>query len=332
MKRFIPVYLCFALLFFRGGAQDIHFSEFYNTPLQLNPSYTGFFNGDYRLTAIYRDQWSSIGVPFSTVEASADLRFLTGPDWSKKNILGFGITAFSDRAGDSQFSTNEVTLSSGFSLATGLDRNNYLSGGLSAGIGDASIDYSNLVFDQAWYQPNTPTTVTVADNSYDYLDFSGGVSWHLIPNKFTNFNIGAAVYHINQPEQSFFGDATSILYRKYVLDASAQFSVSNSLDLYPKAMYETQGPYSEFDLGGLVRCNLSPGYIKNQGIYFGVFYRVGDAIIATTRIDLNAVSFAFSYDITVSQLAVPNGEQGGPELSIIFIGLNTPKKVYCPRF
>jgi type IX secretion system PorP/SprF family membrane protein len=332
MKRFIPVYLFFALLSFGGAAQDIHFSEFYNTPLLLNPSYTGFFNGDYRLTAIYRDQWTSLGTPFSTVEASADFRWLMGPDWCKKNIFGLGIDAFSDKAGDSQFSTNEVTVSSAFSLATGVDKTNYLSGGISAGVGDASIDYSNLVFDQQWYQPNMPTTITVADNSYDYLDFSGGASWHFIPNKFTNFNIGAAVYHINQPEQSFFGEGTSVLYRKYVMDASAQFSISNSMDLYPKAMFESQGPYNEFDLGGLVRCNLSPGYVKNDGIYFGAFYRFGDAIIFTTRIDLNAVSFAFSYDVTVSQLAVASGEQGGPELSIIFIGINTPKKVYCPRF
>ncbi len=97
-------------------------------------------------------------------------------------------------------------------------------------------------------------------------------------------------------------------------------------------MFETQGPYNELDLGGLVRCNLSQGYIKNQGVYFGAFYRWGDAIILTTRIDLNKVSFAFSYDVNISQLAVASGEQGGPELSIIYIGFNTQKKVYCPRF
>jgi type IX secretion system PorP/SprF family membrane protein len=334
MKRFRLSYLFIVFLSFSATAQDIHFSEFYNTPLLLNPSYTGFFNGDYRFTAIYRDQWSSITVPYSTIEGSADLRILTGSGSYKKNILGLGINVFSDKAGDSQFSTNEVTLSSAFSVATGMDRTNYLSGGLSAGIGDASIDYSNLVFDQQYFEPNTPTAENVALNSYDYLDLSGGVSWHLIPNKFTNFNIGAAVFHINQPNESFFGDGSSILFRKYVVDASAQFSISNNLDLYPKTMFEMQGPYNELDLGGLLRCNLSPGYIKNEGIYFGAFYRYGDAIIVTTRLDMNAISFAFSYDITVSHLVIDGEAQGGPEISIIYIGkfINSQHTVYCPRF
>jgi type IX secretion system PorP/SprF family membrane protein len=334
MKKFIPAYLVIALLSFRVAAQDIHFSEFYNAPLQLNPAYTGFFDGDYRFTAIYRNQWDAITTPYSTLEGSADFRILTGADEDNKNILGFGIDASSDKAGDSQFSTNEITLSSAFSLATGYNKTNYLSGGFSAGIGDASIDYSNLVFDQQYFEPNMPTTETLGDNSYKYIDLSGGMAWHYIPNKFTNFNIGAAVFHINQPQEAFFGnDATSILYRKYVIDASAQFSLTNTMDLYPKGMFDLQGPYSELDLGSLLRFNLSPGYIKNEGFYLGAFYRYGDAIILTTRLDINEFSFAFSYDITVSHLAIDGEGQGGPELSLIYIGKTSNKHtVYCPRF
>ena len=332
MKKFIPAYLFFALLCCSAMAQDIHFSEFYNAPLQLNPSYTGFFNGDYRLTAIYRNQWSSVTVPYSTLEGSADFRMLTGNEG--KNIFGLGIDAFSDKAGDSQFSTNEVTFSSAFSLATGDDKTNYISGGVSAGVGDASIDNSNLVFDQQWFQPNTTSAENINSNSYVFLDMSGGVSWHYIPNKFTNFNIGGAVYHINQPMESFLDESTSQLFRKYLVDASAQFSVSNTCDLYPKALFELQGPYKELDFGGLLRFNLSPGYIKNQGVYVGAFYRWGDAMVITSRIDMNAISFALSYDITVSHLLKDSRAQGGPEISIIYIGkfIGTQHPSVCPRF
>jgi len=332
MKKFIPVLLFFTLLTFVVEAQDIHFSEFYNTPLQLNPSYTGFFNGDYRLTAIYRNQWSTITTPYSTVEGSADFRILTGRDG--RNILGFGLVAFSDKAGDSQFSTNEVTASSAFSLATGPDKTNYISGGLSAGFGDASIDLANLTFDQQWFHPDQSVSENFASNSYNYLDFSGGLSWHYIPNKFTNFNIGAAVFHANQPIESFMDESASTLFRKYVVDASAQFSISDNLDLYPKAMFDLQGPYSELDFGGLVRCNLSPGYLKNEGIYFGAFYRWNDGFIVTSRLDLNAISFALSYDITTSKLLTASSAQGGPELSIIYVAKykSSDKTYFCPRF
>jgi len=332
MRKIISVHTILLLLAFSTDAQDVHFSEFYNSPLLLNPSYTGFFNGDYRLTAMYRNQWSSITTPYSTIEGSADFRLLEGN--TKSNILGLGIDAFSDKAGDSQFSTNEVSLSCGFSMATTPDKKNYLSGGVSAAFGDASINYANLIFDQQWFHPGLPTAENVTLNSYNYADISGGVSWHYIPNRFTNFNIGAAVFHINQPIQSFIGESNSILYRKYVVDASAQFSISGDFDLYPKAMYDIQGPYRELDFGGLVRYNLSTGYKKNDGVYFGLFYRWGDALIATARVDVNALSFAFSYDINTSSLYIDSRAEGGPELSIIYVGKFTKTKstVYCPRF
>ena len=50
--------LTFALLFFISlNAQDIHFSQFYASPLTLNPAMTGFVNGDCRAGVIYRNQW-----------------------------------------------------------------------------------------------------------------------------------------------------------------------------------------------------------------------------------------------------------------------------------
>ena len=332
MKHFISALIVLIFLSYKLTAQDVHFSEFYNAPLQLNPSYTGFFNGDYRLTAIYRNQWSSITVPYTTIEGSVDFRILEGV--GDKNILGLGLEAFSDKAGDSQFSTNTVALSSAYSLAIGDNKKNYVSGGISAEFGDASIDYSNLVFDEQWFHPNLPTTENVSLNSYSYVDVSGGISWHYIPNKLTNFNIGFAAFHLNQPIVSFLGENSMVLYRKYIIDASSQLSLNEKLDLYPKAMLDFQGPYTELDAGGLIRCDISSGYKRNYGIYFGLFYRKGDAIIITSRVDVNELSFALSYDITTSALYHDSRAQGGPELSIIYVAkfMHSKHTVYCPRF
>ena len=47
-------------------SQDIHFSQFNLSPLNLNPSLTGSYNGDYRFTGSHRNQWSSVTTPYAT--------------------------------------------------------------------------------------------------------------------------------------------------------------------------------------------------------------------------------------------------------------------------
>jgi len=51
------------------SAQDLHFSQFFNSPLTTNPANTGFIpDADYRIGASYRDQYSSImTVPYKTI-------------------------------------------------------------------------------------------------------------------------------------------------------------------------------------------------------------------------------------------------------------------------
>src|SRR5215218_715262 len=54
-------------------AQDLHFSQFMNNPLLTNPANTGFNpDFDYRLGASYRNQWSSLPVPYKTMSIWGD--------------------------------------------------------------------------------------------------------------------------------------------------------------------------------------------------------------------------------------------------------------------
>ena len=50
----LPAFVLFVLAL---SAQDIHFSQFGNSPINLNPGLTGAFGGDMRFVANYRNQW-----------------------------------------------------------------------------------------------------------------------------------------------------------------------------------------------------------------------------------------------------------------------------------
>src|ERR1041385_2662566 len=60
MKR---VYISFFIFIFSANnffAQDIHFSQFNENPMHINPAYTGMFDGLFRVTMNYRSQWASM--------------------------------------------------------------------------------------------------------------------------------------------------------------------------------------------------------------------------------------------------------------------------------
>jgi type IX secretion system PorP/SprF family membrane protein len=90
-------------------AQDIHFSQFTSAPLILNPAFTGVNGCDYRFAANYRTQWTGIA-PFRTIAASYDMAIAKKKTRSKGNFGGVGVSFFSDKAGDSELSTNQVNL------------------------------------------------------------------------------------------------------------------------------------------------------------------------------------------------------------------------------
>jgi hypothetical protein len=74
---------------------DPHFSQYYVYPSWLNPALTGAIDGDYRVSAIYRNQWGNIANGFSTIGLSGD--FVTN-----KN-LNFGGSVLQQTAGNGGF-------------------------------------------------------------------------------------------------------------------------------------------------------------------------------------------------------------------------------------
>src|ERR1043165_9885803 len=90
-------------------AQDVHFSQFNETPQLLNPAATGVYRGYIRAMVNYKNQWAAMGNAFNTVAASADMPLFDKNE--KKAHLGAVINFFSDKAGDSQFGITQANVS-----------------------------------------------------------------------------------------------------------------------------------------------------------------------------------------------------------------------------
>ena len=132
MRRGLYIAICFGLLISgveTKAQQDIHFSQFVSSPLNINPALAGIFDGDLRIANNYRNQWSSVSSPYKTISAGID-GVLSRPK-GEKGILGGGLNFYNDIAGDSEMTTTNVGLTVAYHLP--LTDYQYLSFGLQGG-------------------------------------------------------------------------------------------------------------------------------------------------------------------------------------------------------
>lgn len=101
LNKYIIILTCF-FSSINSFAQDPHFTQFYATPLFLNPAFTGL-TYEHRFTANYRNQWPGIKTAFTTYMASYDYNI------SNLNS-GIGGYLLQDRAGTSNLVTTQGAL------------------------------------------------------------------------------------------------------------------------------------------------------------------------------------------------------------------------------
>ena len=99
MNYFKNIGLFFVLFFIATvtGAQDPEFTQFYASPLHLNPALAGTGRCS-RITTSYRNQWPSIQNAYVTYQTSYD-QFMPGMNG------GVGIAFIGDRAADGIYNT-----------------------------------------------------------------------------------------------------------------------------------------------------------------------------------------------------------------------------------
>jgi len=176
IKLFHTVFLLFTLILLfqhKLKAQDVHFSQFSETPLLINPAQTAL-NNNIRIIMNYRNQWRSVATPFVTSAVSGE--FAIHHKRNNDNYLGIGVQALSDKGGDTKIGTNLVQLS--LSGIIKVADNNRLSLGLIGGIGQRTINTANLQWGSQYdmgnysYNSNINAGESLITNSFAYPDLA----------------------------------------------------------------------------------------------------------------------------------------------------------------
>ncbi len=333
--------LLFSLLSLQSAfSQNLHFSQFYNSPSLTNPANTGFIpDGDFRIGMNYRNQWSSVmALPYKTMSVFGDVqvmknRYETG--W-----LGLGGMILKDVAGAGNLSSTKAYGSIAYHQM--LEAGSLISLGFNVGLANKNINVSGLKFpdqfDGKFFDNKIPTSIVLAKNNITYFDMQVGMNYAYFPVSTVYLNAGFSAHHINKPRESFFNPSPLIdntIPIRYTGFLNGSFKMNDSWIVNPNAYFSLQANSYEIVGGMNAHYNLT-GDGENI-LIGGIYYRHKDAIIPTVGFGHKDIVFTFTYDATISTLKNYNNTRGAFEISIIKQGIIQPfsgnlKQTICPSF
>ena len=299
-------------------AQDLHLSQFYETPLLRNPALAGIFTGDVRVNAVYRDQWNSVTSGYRTGSLSGEYKVPVGRG---DDYVTWGMQLFYDRAGTVSFTQTKILPALNYHKSISSEKNTYLSLGFMGGWVQHSIDLSKVTTNSQYDGMGIGENIT--DPTYSYLDGSVGMSlnsaWNENPDN--NYYIGAAYHHFNRPRNSFYRDKNIELNPKWVFSAGLKLAGNEYSFVSIEADHSRQGSFKETVFGAMYGLKIGaypdePDYIFN----IGTFIRWNDALIPVIKLDYHPFSVTFSYDANISKLKPSSHDRGGFEIGISWIG------------
>lgn len=324
-------------------AQDVHLSQFFNTPLLRNPALAGIFNGDLRLQTVYRNQWQSVGFPYQTNALSGEYKFNVG---SGDDFMTLGTSIFYDQAGIMKLKTLQVMPAINFHKSLSGTKSSYLSGGFMAGFVNRQFDGKNLTFDNQYSGGRFNPTASSGENfnsiNRGFFDVALGLSYNSQLGENGSYYAGVSLWHFNKPSTSFLSDKVA-LNTKQQFNAGVKTWLNDDLEMTIEANYLKQGPYNE-TIGGVMfryvmddMLNQQESAISNFSLGAGAYMRLNDAVIPYLQIRYNNFDVGLSYDINTSALKAASQGRGGFELSLSYRAFtknqnSSMQSVRCPRF
>lgn len=309
---------------------DPHFSQYYVYPSWLNPALTGVFDGDYRVSGIYRNQWSGISQPFSTPGVSFDMN-------TNKNI-SFGGSVMNLRAGNAGYNYLTAYGSASYSgIRFGTNNTQRVIFGMQAGIMNRRFDPSKFTTGSQWDpifgQTQNPTGEMFTRTSSTMFDMGAGALYiDGKPGKKANFYGGVAVSHLTQPEDDFIKDAEAKVPMRVTLHGGLRYVVNENWSITPNFLFLSQGQAKETMLGAYAQVRATP----NADFLFGANYRFKDAFAPYVGFYHKNFVLGASYDFNTSDLGrMANGGANSFELSLTWIGRKAfraeEEQFVCPR-
>lgn len=317
-------------------AQDIHFSQFNASLLNLSPGYTGMFDGDYRLGAAYRSQWQSVPVSYSTFSMAGEKRFK--PIKLEKDMIGVGLVFNNDQAGDASYRSSQLYLSGSYIILAKPDSSLLVSFGANVGWYSVGFNYGAMTFDTQYdglaYNGNLSSGENFNRTKRNFVDFSFGSVVQYIYKAKHRFSYGLGVHHLSSPVITYQGNDLSRLDYKFTNCLSYNTPINERVDVLAEALITLQGKNTELIPHASLKYFTNRN--ENQAIQAGLCYRAKDAVVVRLGYQYRTLQSGISYDINISKFNAATNLRGGFEIFVNYVIKVKPafiaRKRYCPVF
>jgi type IX secretion system PorP/SprF family membrane protein len=308
---------------------DPHFSQYYVYPAWLNPAMTGVFDGDFRVSGIYRNQWGNITSPFSTMGAAVD--------FTTNSNMNVGFSALRQSAGDGGYKYTTAYASMSYTgVRFGANGNHRIAMGLQMGLIDRRFDRNKLTFGDQWNPisgySGTPSADLITKTSSLSFDAGVGILYYdAQPGKKANVFGGMSAAHLTRPLDKFSVGEDERLPLRYTFHAGVRIALSESFSLTPNALYLRQGTASEKMIGAYMQAKVNP----ETDFLIGANYRFKDALAPYVGMTYQNLVIGVTYDVNTSDLGKVAKGSNAFELSLSYVirkRARTPEAEFvCPR-
>ena len=334
-------------------AQDIHFTQFFMSPMTTNPANAGKFEGTARIGGIFRGQWASVQNvakdQYKTPSAWVDAPIIQG--FRKRDWVGVSFMLYQDKSGTAALVHSAAKLGAAYHLGLDKKGNSVLSIGGHYGGEQRKIDINKLQFGDGFNSSGQYVQSQSMDNGRvlgdaKYSDIDLGVIFSSRLNKTMNFNIGFSMYHMFKPNYSLVSgggggpnpapsQGSAKLPRRMIAHGQFNVELTDKWSISPKFLYQSMSPNDEIMVQGLAGYLFNPE--KQITFNMGLGYRLSDAISVLLGAKIKDLTIGLAYDINTSDLRTVSNNRGGFEIAANYIiKIYKPAvvkpKVLCPRF
>jgi type IX secretion system PorP/SprF family membrane protein len=319
-----------------GQATEPMMTQFYNTPLRLNPANAGLFSGRARFITNFKRQWESVGEPYQTIAASGD--FQVARDVTGGDFFGMGIDIIQDKAGISELSNLSANLSFSFTKALDSRKSQFVSVGFQGGYGQRSISGGNLNWGSQWtntgFNKDIYTPDQTLDESTSFFDLGAGVNYfYSRTDDIVKLYIGVAGFHLTKPTVSFLGSEEATIGRKFTINGGLKykFGHSGNFSVFPNFVYSWQGKGNVLIYGTDLEYRIddgsrSTGTRKYTSFAVGLYHKWNSVFSPVVKLHKAGFSLYVSYDLEIGNITRVTNGQGGIEVALKYrIGFRSGK-------
>ncbi|TCJ14216.1 type IX secretion system membrane protein PorP/SprF [Flaviaesturariibacter flavus] len=307
---------------------DPHFSQYYVFPSWLNPALTGAFDGDFKVSGIYRSQWGQLNNGFRTFGVNAEA--VT----SKK--LNIGLNLFQQSTGSGYTYQNGYASFAYTGVRFGKEDSKVIAVGIQAGMLARRFDPSKFTTGEQWSQAGgfnggAATGEVLAQKGAMVFDAGAGALYYdMDASKKASPYLGVSANHLTQPEGVYI-NSTDKMPMRLTVHGGVAINVSESFVLTPNFLYLQQGNTDEKMIGAFAQYRAS----SELSLLGGINYRFQDAAVPFAGFDYKNFMLGVSYDVNNSDLGRTVSNVNSFEVSLSYVfrrnRLLGQRHFSCPR-